>query len=99
MSVINVDPVTALVLDRLDRFEKAMKDDLKEHKSDFERALAEQNARVKKIEDSQHAHNATMNAFVNKWKGGAMALAGIGSVLSYATGVLDPLIKYFSTRQ
>lgn len=94
----NVDPVTALVLDRLNRFELAMKSDLLEHRENFEKAIERQDIRIGKIEASQAAHTESMNAFVNKWKGGAMALAGLGSIVSYATGVLDPVIKWFTSR-
>lgn len=97
-NVPNVDPVTALVLDRLDRMEVSVKGDILKNRSDFEAALKDQNERIKKIEEVQTIHNKNVDAFLNKWKGGAIALAGIGSVISYASGVLNPVIKYFTVR-
>lgn len=97
-SVPNVDQVTALVLNRIDRLEASVKEDILKNRTDFEKAIEDQSERIKKIEGVQEAHNKTVDAFLNKWKGGAIALAGIGSVISYASGILNPLIKYLSAR-
>lgn len=97
-SAPQVDQVTALVLDRIDRLEVSVKADIVKNRTDFEAAIQDQKERIEKIEANQAAHNKSIDAFLNKWKGGAIALAGIGSVISYASGILNPLIKYFSVR-
>ena len=50
--------------------------------------------RMKKIEEFQGGQIA----FMNKWKGGAMVLAGLGTVSSYFMGAFEWISKFISMK-
>lgn len=88
------DPVLAVVVDRFNRMEQSTNDRLERLENTLKDRFEAQDVRMSNIEEFQTGQNA----FMNKWKGGMMVLAGLGSVASYFMGAFEWLAKYFTMK-
>lgn len=88
------DPVLAVVVDRFTRMEQSTNDRLERLENTLNDRLDSQDERMRKIEEFQGGQIA----FMNKWKGGAMVLAGLGTAASYFMGAFEWVAKYLSMK-
>lgn len=88
------DSALEMVMERFNHMENSTNARIGHLEETLIKKLDDQNTRIAAIEKTQ----TTQSAFMDKWKGGMMVLAGIGSVAGWAMGSFEWLAKYFTMR-
>lgn len=83
------DPILAVVLDRLNRLQK----DLREHRDEVRNELAE----VRKTQAEHRDEVAKVTKLVDKANGGWLVLVGLGALLLTLLGFWERLAKLWHT--
>lgn len=86
-----VDPILAVVLERVDR----LRIDLSEHRDDFKKSKEKTDSRLESLETKFDAKLDPLIAAINKAAGGYLGIVGVAGIFVWATGLWDKIARMF----